>query len=99
MELPRLQTLHDRFSDEGFQIVAVEATGDTERATQFIEDKGLTYTFVEDGDDTNVVSGLFDVHSFPTSFLIDRDGRIMYFHEDFEPGDEEKIAAEIETLL
>ena len=33
------------------------------------------------------------------SFLIDRDGKVMYFHLGFEAGDEEHLEEEIKTLL
>ena len=97
--MPRLQPLYERYASRGFEIVAVEATHDTERAKKFIAEKKLTYRFLEDTNDADVVRGLFGVHAFPTSFLIDRDGKAMYFHLGFEPGDEAKIAGEIETLL
>jgi len=42
---------------------------------------------------------VFGVQSFPTSFLIDREGRVMYSHLGFEAGDEEHLAEEIESLL
>ncbi len=97
--MPRLQPLYEKYRDRGFRVVAVEATHDTETAKKFIADKGLTYTFLEDNDDANVVRGLFDVHSFPTAYVIDRRGKIMYYHLGFEPGDEKAIAKQIETLL
>jgi peroxiredoxin len=97
--LPRLQPLYEEYRDRGFDIVAVEAQHDTERAKKLIADKGLTFTFLEDTKEANVVRGTFGVHGFPTSFLIDRDGRVMYYHLGFDPGDEERLADEIETLL
>ncbi len=100
MELPRLQSLYETYRDQGFEVVAVEAKGDTERATKFIEDKGLGYTLLENGeDDAEVVAEIFGVYSFPSSFLIDRDGRVVYYHLGFELGDEEELAEEIESLL
>jgi peroxiredoxin len=100
VELPRLQTLHETYRDRGFEVVAVEAFQDTERATAFIEDKELDYTTLENGeDDAEVVAEIFGVHSFPTSFIIDREGRVMYYHLGFELGDEQQMAAEIESLL
>lgn len=99
MELPRLQPLYERYRDRGFEIVAVEATGDAERSKTFIEDHELTYTFVEDGEDTSVVTDVFGVRAFPTSYLIDRDGRIMFFHRGFDEGDEDRMSEEIQKLL
>ena len=99
MELPRLQTLFEKYKTQGLEIVAVEAMHDTERAAKFIEKNSLTYTFLEDHEEEGIVGNLFDVHSFPTSFLIDREGRVMYFHLGFEEGDEEEIEEQIKTLL
>ena len=100
MELPRLQPLYEKYNDQGLEIVAVEAFRDTERAKAFIEKNGLTYTFLENGEDGDeVVEEIFGVWGFPTSFLIDRQGRILFAHLGFEPGDEDTIEEEILKLL
>jgi len=100
VELPRLQPLFETYSDQGFNVVVIDGKRQTELATKFIEENGLTYTALQNGeDDAEIVKSLFGVQSFPTSFLIDREGRIMYSHLGFEEGDEEHLAEEIETLL
>lgn len=100
MELPRLQPLFEKYRDQGFNIVAVEAYRDTKRAQKLIEEKGLTYTFLENGEgDAEVVDTVFGVRGYPTSFVIGQDGRIMYAHLGFEPGDEHKLEEEIQSLL
>ncbi|MEE4271653.1 MAG: TlpA disulfide reductase family protein [Thermoanaerobaculales bacterium] len=100
MELPRLQPLYETYRDQGFNVVVVDGKRQTELAAKFIEKHGLTYTALENGEgDAEIVSSIFGVGSFPTSFLIARDGRIMYSHRGFEEGDEVKLAEEIETLL
>jgi len=100
VELPRLQPLYEQYKDQGFEVIAVEAKRDTERAKKFIEEKGLTYTVLENGeDDQEIVGSIFKVRSFPSSFLIDRDGKVMYFHLGFEAGDEEHLEEEIQSLL
>jgi peroxiredoxin len=100
VELPRLEPLYEQYKDQGFEVVAVEAFRDTERARSFIEKKGLTYNLLEDGEDDEAVTGdVFGVYAYPSSFLIDRDGRVMYYHLGFELGDEKKIEQEIKSLL
>jgi len=100
VELPRLQSLYETYKDRGFSVVVVEGKRQTDLAEKFIEKHGLTYTALENGEgDAEVVKRIFKVSGYPTSFLIDRDGRVMYSHLGFEAGDEEKIAKEIESLL
>jgi peroxiredoxin len=100
VELPRLQPLFEKYQDQGFNVIAVEAYRDTKRAQKLIEDKALTYTFLENGeDDSEVVQSQFGVRWYPTSFVIDREGRIMYAHVGFEPGDEVALEQEIQSLL
>lgn len=100
MELPRLQPLYETYKDRGFNVVVVEGKRQTELAEKFIAKHGLTYTALENGEgDAEIVKSLFLVQGYPTSFLVDREGRIMYSHLGFEEGDEKHLAEEIESLL
>ena len=100
MELPRLQPLYEKYRDQGLEIVAVEGKRDRERATKFIEENGLTYVFLENGeDDTEIAKNLFGVRGYPTSFIIDRQGRVMFYHLGFEKGDEDELEEQIQELL
>jgi peroxiredoxin len=98
--LPRLEPLYRSYKDRGLSIVAVEGKRDRERAEKFIEDKGLTYTFLETGEgDDDFVREVFNVRSFPTSFLVDEEGNIMFVHVGFSRGDEGELEKEIKLLL
>lgn len=100
MELPRVEELYQKYRDKGFGVVAVEALRDTDRAKKFIADKKLTFAFLENGTgEAEVVARLYGVGGFPTSFLLDRDGKIVFSHLGFEDGDEKKLEAEILRLL
>ena len=100
MELPRLQPLYETYKDQGFNVVVVDGKNQTDLATKFIEKHGLTYTALENGEgDAEIAKNVFQVQGYPTSFIIDREGRVMYSHLGFEAGDEEHIAEEIESLL
>ena len=98
MELPRLEPLWQKYKDKGFSVVAVEVARDTERATKFIEENGLTYHLLEDAEAETTVREQFAVGVFPTSFMIDPEGRIKYCHIGFDKGDEEKLEKEILDL-
>jgi peroxiredoxin len=98
VELPRLESLWQEYRDQGFSVVAVEAARDRDRAVKFINDKKLTYYLLEDDEDNTVVRKTYGVGSFPTSFVIDRDGRILYCHVGFEAGDEIRLEEEIVRL-
>ena len=100
MELPRLQPLYEKYRDQGFEVIAIETKGQTDLAAKFIEENGLTYTMLKNGDgEAEVASTTFNVIYHPSSFLIDRDGKVMYYHLGFEAGDEEHLEEEIKTLL
>jgi len=64
VELPRLQPLYEKYKDQGFEIIAIEGKRDTDRATKFIEEKGLTYTMLENAEgDAEIVGNLFKVRA------------------------------------
>jgi peroxiredoxin len=98
VELPRLEPLWQKYRDKGLSIVAVEATRDRERALKFIDKNNLTYHLLEADEEKSVVKNKFGVKWFPTSFLIDHEGRIMICHVGFRAGDEMKLEQEILSL-
>ena len=100
MELPRLEPLWQQYRDKGFTVVGVERRRDTERARKLIADHKLTYHFLENGvEEAEIVRRVFGVRTFPTSYLLDRQGRVVFVHVGFDAGDEEQLAVEIRRLL
>ena len=98
MELPRLETLWEKYRNKGFSVVAVEAVRDRERAVKFIDEKKLSFHLLENDEANDVVGDIYGVHSFPTAFTIDRDGKIVYCHVGFEKGDEARVEEDILRL-
>jgi peroxiredoxin len=100
VELPRLEKLYRKYSDKGLSVVAVEATRNREAAQQFIKENSLTFEFVESGKGENdFVRNVFKIRSFPTSFVVDHQGRIVFAHTGFSAGDEKTLEKEIKLLL
>ena len=100
MELPRLEPLWQKYQDQGLTIMAIETERDTDRALEFIAENNLTYPMLEDreGDD-NVIEEKLQMFGQPASYLVDRSGRIMFYHLGFDKGDEAKLEEEILKLL
>jgi hypothetical protein len=95
-----LEQIYREYRDQGLQVIAIDEERDTEGAQGFIEAEGLTYLFLENGrGDEEIVRRVFGVRSFPTSFLVGPDGKIMYAHLGFQKGDEEHIEDRIRELL
>jgi cytochrome c biogenesis protein CcmG/thiol:disulfide interchange protein DsbE len=77
-ETPYLQTLHERWADEGLHVVGVtlDRRGFEPEIRDFIAEFGVDYTILQDPDmvsmDRYLVVGL------PATFLVDRDGIIRH---------------------
>ena len=99
MELPRLETLWMKYRDRGLRVIAVEVTGDRQGALRFKDEEGLSFLLAENPEDRRVTQEIFHVATFPTSFLADREGRVIYSHFGWSEGDEEKLEHEILSLL
>jgi peroxiredoxin len=99
VELPRLEELWMKYRNRGFSVIAMQADQERERASKIIEDGGLTFPLLQNEKGNDVMGGLFGINGHPTSFIMDREGRIMYCHEGFTKGDEAELEREILELL
>lgn len=77
VEMPALDRMHQRHADAGFVVVglAVDRVS-TEKVREFSEARGVVYPIAHvDADAERVFGG---VRGYPTSFLLDRSGRIRH---------------------
>ncbi len=76
-EMPAMQRVYERYQDQGFVILAVNATNQDSRAeaTAFYNELGLSYPLLFDAD--GVVSNAYQLRALPSSFFILPDGRIQ----------------------
>jgi thiol-disulfide isomerase/thioredoxin len=97
-ELPALEALQKKYKDSGKKVVVLTVNIDKDRANA---EKFLTAAKVKQVrvllDKEGAVAGQYDLPTMPTSFVIDAKGIVRYVHAGYRPGDEKKVAAEIET--
>ncbi|GAB4419804.1 MAG: TlpA disulfide reductase family protein [Anaerolineales bacterium] len=75
-EMPAMQKLYAEYKDQGFVVLAVNATNqdDPSKIPDFITEYGLTFPILL--DTTGEVSRLYQLRSLPSSYFIGRDGII-----------------------
>jgi thiol-disulfide isomerase/thioredoxin len=96
-EMPSMEVLYKRFKDKGLEILAVNCMEEQEDVLAFMANNGLTFPALLDEDGR--VSGAYGIQAIPTSYLINRDGRIILRLVGSINWDTEKIHAAIESLL
>lgn len=99
-ELPSLQALQDRYGEQGLKVVVV-SIDDPKSAAKvkpLIRELKLSLTVLLDTE-TRVVSLYNAKKSVPFTIMIGRDGNVAAEHMGFQPGDDQRLATEIEGLL
>ncbi len=99
-EMPKLVGIHDRYKDQGLVTVGVDLDSfGTRRVIKFVKglDFNVSYPIVV--DKTRQVAGKYGVSVLPTTIIIDRQGKVSYYHVGYAPGDEEEIEAKVKEAL
>lgn len=95
---PALAKLEQTFGPRGFAVIAVSVDETETAMKQFLADHSVPFLVI--WDRTHKIVADANVDSMPSSFLIDRAGRIRYVHVGFHgEATAKKYAEEIETLL
>lgn len=74
-EFPVLQDFYKRHQNEGFVVLAINIQENRGRVAELVSDMGLTFPVLLDR--RGEVTASYRVRGLPTSFLIDREGRIV----------------------
>ena len=75
IEMPSMQKLHRRFKDRNFVMVAINSQETDAQVKSFFDKYKLSFTALLDS--SGEVGTWFDVNAFPTTFVLDKQGRII----------------------
>ncbi len=77
--------MYRKFKDHGLEIIAVNGIGESKADVKaWAERHGLTFPVGFNKTSTDLV-GMFKVRAYPTNVLYDREGKVIYKGEGFDP--------------
>jgi thiol-disulfide isomerase/thioredoxin len=74
-EMPAMQALYSRLEASGFVILAVDLAEKADTVRAYVKEKGLTFPVLL--DKTGEVGSIYGAQSIPTTYLIDRAGKVL----------------------
>ena len=92
-----MNKLNDEFESSGLEIIAVNVDAKREDAEKFL--KKNTPNFRIEYDENKSMIEKFNLSVMPTSYILDRNGKILYVHTGFTNKSSTEIHNKIEELL
>lgn len=95
-EMPAMASLYQQLSGSGFSMVAVSEE-DPETVREFLADSPYPFKILMDPE--NVLGNRFAVRSIPSTFIIDREGRLALRQTGAYHWDAAEVVEQFEPLL
>ena len=96
-EMPSMESLYNRFKGNDFEMLAVNIAESDAVVQSFAEEYGLSFPILFDRDSR--VGSAYGVQAIPTTFIIDRDGRIVVRFVGGRDWDTPQIRRALEMLI
>jgi len=97
VEMPSMEKLHQKFKDQDFAMVTVNIQESAAQVEKFYKNFKLTFTALL--DTTGEVAIGFRIRSIPTTFIVDKSGRIIGTIMGPREWDAKKAVALFEHLI
>lgn len=99
-EMPHLVDMYEKYKSKGFIILAVSSDGPETRSAvnSVVHQKKMTFPVLMD-EETTIIARYNPKKDMPFWVLVDKAGNIVKKKNGYDPGDEVKLAADIEALL
>jgi thiol-disulfide isomerase/thioredoxin len=98
-EIPSLEKLYRRIGDRGFVVLGINEWEDPDHVFAYTGQLGVDPTFPILFDSDSAVAAAYEVNGLPTSYLIDKSGRIVYRAIGGRDFDHPEIEAIVNELL
>ncbi|MCX6179509.1 MAG: TlpA disulfide reductase family protein [Chlorobiales bacterium] len=92
-----MNAMQEKYRAQGLQIIGVNLDAKNEDAKKFLAQIPAKFTVAFDSK--GLTPKIYGVKGMPTSFLIGRDGRIVFQHLGFKESDRESLEKQIKAAL
>jgi peroxiredoxin len=92
-----MNQIQAKYSAKGLKVVAVNLDARNGDAMKFLAQNPANFTVAFDSK--GQTPKVFGVKGMPTSFLIDKSGKILKMHLGFKPADMEEMERQIQAAL
>lgn len=96
-EMPLMDQIYKKYAKAGFVLLGVNVDTDSTDAQKFLSQVPVSFPIAYDRE--NKVSKMYGVSEMPSTFFIDRKGRLRELHRGYNPGDENGYLKEIRSLI
>lgn len=95
--IPGLQALHEKYKDKGLHVIGIDPYDKIEDGiVEFLVKRGVSYTVLAGGKD---IIKDYRISSYPTMYLIDRKGKIIFNNVGYGKGTEDVLEEVIKKNL
>lgn len=95
--MPFMNTLSQQLSAQGFNLVAVNMDENRQDAEDFLSKHPVSFTIATDSE--GQCAATFGVQAMPSSYLIDRHGKVRHVQLGFHDSERDEIRQKVLTLL
>jgi len=98
-EMVHLERFHKKYNKDGFKILAISTDSPKSMAKVKSYIRSKKYTFNVALDPNQQIAQKLNATLLPTALLINKEGKIIWFHQGYIPGDEKEIEKQILSAL
>jgi len=95
IEMPEFEAIYNERKDDGFNIIAVNSAETRDDVQGFRDELNLSFTLAM--DEHADIQNQYNIFSYPSTFILDRDGTILARH--FGPLTAEQIHQLVDEAL
>ena len=95
--MPFINELYTQYHHKGFEVIGVNLDDNPNDAYKFLEKIQVTFPIVQNSD--HQCPDVYGVQAMPSSYLVDRAGKVRFIHFGFYNNQKEDIRQRIEKLI